>query len=178
LVWLAFPRTKARLNALQARAIAASGIGGRRGFLRDAATLLDENGVLLVTCHADLVDALRRHDWRALFVQRRDAWRSDIRAVVFGHALMEKLVRPYKAVCGHALPIGLDADASQAAIDGAVAAALGTDLAPQRLLPLPVLGIPGWAANDDESFYADPHVFRPAREARSRAEPLRRASAA
>lgn len=178
LVWLAFPRAKAQLNALQARAIAASGIGGRRGSLRDAATLLDENGVLLLTRRADLVDALRRHDWHALFGRRRDAWRSDIRAVVFGHALMEKLTTPYKGVCGHALPIPLQADAPLSAIDAAVAAAVDDRLAPQRLLPLPVLGIPGWAANDDESFYADPQVFRPLREARTPAEPLRPASAA
>jgi hypothetical protein len=47
---------------------------------------------------------------------------------------------------------------------GAAAAAslLDDRLSPRRLLPLPVLGIPGWsAANADPSFYCDALVFRP-----------------
>jgi hypothetical protein len=178
LVWLCFPRSKARLNALQARAIEVRGVGRGRGALRDAATLVDENGVLLVTQRADLVDVLRRHDWHSLFVEHRGAWHSEIRALVFGHALMDKLAAPYKGICGHALVVVLHADASFAAIDAAAAAALDAELAPQQLLPLPVLGIPGWAANDDLAFYADAQVFRPRRDARRRAEPVRSASVA
>lgn len=163
LVWLAFPRTKARLNALQARAIAADGIGARRGSVRDAATLIDENAVLLVTQRADLIAALRAHDWQRLFVAERGAWQGALRAIVFGHALMEKLVQPYKAVTAHALVLDLPADADDAAVDGAAAAALGTDLTPRALAPLPVLGIPGWADNGSPAFYDDAAVFRPAR---------------
>jgi hypothetical protein len=163
LVWLAFPRTKARLNVLQAQAIAATGIGAQRGPLRDAATLIDENAVLFVTQRADIVDALRRHDWHALFVGLRAAWGPDVRPVVFGHALMEKLGAPYKAVTAHAVPVPLPADASIADIDAQVAATLDPTLTPRRLLPLPVFGIPGWADNDDLAFYDDPAVFRPAR---------------
>lgn len=167
LVWLTFPRTKARLNALQANAIAAAGIGAQRGPLRDAATLIDENAVLLVTQRADVVDALKRHDWRALFVEHRAAWGAEVRAVVFGHALMEKLTAPYKAITGHALPVPLAADASLAQIDALVAGSLGATLSPRQLLPLPVLGIPGWADNDDLAYYDDAAVFRPARPRRA-----------
>lgn len=167
LVWLTFPRTKARLNALQAQAIAATGIGAQRGPLRDAATLIDENAVLLVTRRADIVGALRRHDWPALFLECRGAWRAEVRPVVFGHALMEKLSAPYKAITAHALPVPLAADASLAEIDAHVAAALEPALTPRQLLPLPVLGIPGWADNDDPAFYDDPAVFRPLRRRRA-----------
>ena len=167
LVWLTFPRTKARLNALQANAIAAIGIGAQRGPLRDAATLIDENAVLLVTQRADVVDALKRHDWRALFVEHRAAWGGEVRAVVFGHALMEKLTAPYKAITGHALPVPLAADASLAQIDALIAGSLGATLTPRQLLPLPVLGIPGWADNDDLAYYDDAAVFRPARHRRA-----------
>ena len=59
LVWLAFPRTKARLNALQANAIEHTGVGAVRGPLRDAATVFDENGVVLVTRNERVVDDLR-----------------------------------------------------------------------------------------------------------------------
>ena len=166
LVWLAFPRAKAALNALQAAAIARDGVGPRRGALRDAATLIDENAVLLVTPRDDLVDALAAHDWRRLFVVHRATWHVEARAIVFGHALMEKLLAPYRAVTAHALHVRLDPGASLAAIDAAVAAALDDGLAPGQLLPLPVLGIPGWADNDDATYYDDASVFRPARGAR------------
>jgi hypothetical protein len=164
LVWLALGRTKARLNALQAAAIEAAGIGGRRGALRDAATLIDESGVLLVTRRAELFDALAGHDWRALFVDHRAAWNSEIRVIVVGHAVLEKLLTPYKSICAHALPVALDAASDLADIDAFVAAQLDGSLAPHCLHPVPLLGIPGWAANDNAVFYCDPQVFRPARD--------------
>jgi hypothetical protein len=165
LMWITFPRAKARLNALQAAAIARDGIGSSRGPLRDAATLLDENAALVVTLRSDLVDALARHEWRRLFAEQRSAWRSEIRVVVFGHALLDKLTTPYRGVTAHALPVPLPAAASLAAIDDAVADILDARLAPRQLLPLPVLGIPGWAANDDATYYDDATVFRPSRRA-------------
>jgi len=167
LVWLAFPRAKAALNALQAAAIARDGVGPRRGALRDAATLIDENAVLLVTLRDDLVAALAAHDWRRLFVVQRRAWQSDVRAIVFGHALMEKLTAPYRGITAHALHVRSSPDTPLAAIDAAVAAALDDGLSPGRLLPLPVLGIPGWADNEDAAYYDDTSVFRPARGARA-----------
>jgi hypothetical protein len=167
LVWLTFPRTKAALNALQAAAIAKDGVGPRRGALRDAATLIDENAVLLVTPRDDLVDALAAHDWRRLFVDHRAAWHAEVRAIVFGHALMEKLTAPYRGVTAHALHVSLAADEPLATIDAAVAAALDDGWAPGRLLPLPVLGIPGWGPNEDAAYYGDASVFRPARNARA-----------
>jgi hypothetical protein len=163
LVWLAFPRAKAALNALQAAAIARDGVGPRRGALRDAATLIDENAVLLVTPRDDLVEALAAHDWRRLFVVQRTAWRSDVRAIVFGHALMEKLTAPYRGVTAHALHVRSSPDTPLAAIEAAIADALDDGLSPGRLLPLPVLGIPGWADNEDAAYYDDAAVFRPAR---------------
>jgi hypothetical protein len=163
LVWLAFPRVKARLNALQAGAIEADGVQAQRGPLRDAATLIDENGVLLVTRRSDLVVSLQTRNWMDLFVRNRSAWANEIRPIVFGHALMEKLVRPYKAITGHALVVPLAAGAPDEEIDAAVAEALDPGLTPRQLLALPVLGIPGWAQNDETGYYDDIAVFRPAK---------------
>lgn len=169
LVWLAFPRSKARLNALQAAAIARDGIGAQRGALRDAATLIDENAVLLVTERMDLVDALRHHDWTRLFCEERTAWHRQMTVFAYGHALLEKLVRPHKATSAHALHIALPPAADAGAVDAAAALLLDDRLSPRRLLPLPVLGIPGWsAANADPSFYSDTAVFRPAARAQQR----------
>lgn len=170
LIWLHFPETKRLLNQLQADAIARDGVQAVRGGLRDAATLFDENAVLFVSEDANLADALHGFAWRELFVSRRDAWRTACTVVPFGHALLEKLVAPYKAVTAHAwwlraspatpLPV-LD---SQLAESLAEAAARGTLAGGRSFSPLPVMGVPGWCEeNGDPSFYDDVGVFRPGR---------------
>lgn len=162
LAWLRFPRSKARLNSLQASAIAYNGVGATRGPLRDALTLIDENAVLVVTRREDLIQLLRVHDWAELFVKQRAAWDTGIYCAAFGHALLEKLVNPYKAITAHALHVPLAADAPLDAIDRCLAATLDDNLSPSALMPLPVLGIPGWSSrNNDPNFYEDPAVFRP-----------------
>src|SRR5258706_1288881 len=90
LIWLAYPRAKAALNARQAAEIARDGIGAQRGSVRDAATLIDESGVVLATDDGDVFAALARHDWQWLFARERQRWRGRIAVRVFGHALLEK----------------------------------------------------------------------------------------
>jgi hypothetical protein len=173
LMWLAMPRFKRALNARQAKQLAAAGAEpGRRGAERDAATLLDESGVLLACRDAHVAAALAAHDWHEAFVVRRAAWGDTVHAVVCGHALLEKLQRPYKAITAHALVLDLalaspDGARARVALDAAAARRVNTTaLAPRDLQPLPVLGIPGWSAdNRDAVFYADRTVFRPARGA-------------
>lgn len=163
LMFLQFPHAKAQLNHLQSRAIDRDGIHRARGPVRDAATLIDENGLLLVTRRTDLIDLARLHDWSALFVRQRDAWHHHVAAHVFGHALLEKLVRPFKAITAHALHVPLDANSSLVEVDLYLAASFGDDLSPLQLIPVPVLGIPGWyAPNANPDFYRDAKVFRPA----------------
>lgn len=99
LVWLQFPRTKRRLNQLQAQAIAADGVQAVRGPLRDAVTVFDENGALLQAPDA-LWDALRARDWQRLFIDLRPLW-AEARLVLFGHALLEKLVSPRNPMVAH-----------------------------------------------------------------------------
>lgn len=169
LVWLTFPQAKVRLNALQAAEIARAG-SHTRGKVRDGATIFDENAALLITRDPGLVEALRAHRWHDAFVARRqDFWRgSEVR--LFGHALMEKLMTPYKAITAHAWIVPADetfftlSRAAQTAwIDEALAAQLADGLTTAGFTPLPVAGIPGWWRNQDEAFYADAAVFRPQR---------------
>ena len=163
LAWLRHPALKRRLNEMQAAAVAAAEPGARRGPLRDALTIFDENAALL-RAPAALVEALRRRDWHALFVAERAAWR-EAQLDLFGHALLEKLVRPRKAITAHVWVLPFTAgDAAEAthrlaaAIDPLL---LGTK--PVLPLPLPVLGVPGWwPANENPAFYADTATFRPA----------------
>ncbi len=102
LMWFTQPRIKAALNTRQAAQIDALGIGPTRGGVRDALTLFDENAVLFACADTVLADALRRFDWRTLFITARAAWGERCEARIFGHALLEKLVAPYKACTGHA----------------------------------------------------------------------------
>jgi hypothetical protein len=157
LVWLAFPRTKSRLNALQAEAIARDGVSAGRGALRDAATVFDENGAVLIAANPMLADLVRARDWRAVFVNRRDEWER-VRVICFGHALMDKLVRPYKAITAHACVLEAQ-DAGD--VDAALARSLEQRFTVAARTPLPILGIPGWwPANADPAFYEDRSVFR------------------
>jgi len=155
LVWLTFPALKRRLNELQAKQIAQAGVGHTRGAARDALTLFDENAALL-QAPAVLVDALRQRDWRSLFIAHRAAW-CNSRLTLFGHALIEKLVQPRKAVTAHVWVLSRLTDAQTPLVE---------TLTPQLLsakpyLPLPVLGVPGWwQQNMSEGFYDDPGVFR------------------
>jgi hypothetical protein len=60
----AFPQAKSALNRLQAAEIARDGIAARRGPLRDAITVFDENGALLAA-PPPLWDALVAREWAA-----------------------------------------------------------------------------------------------------------------
>lgn len=160
LVWLTFPWLKQALNALQASEIADSGVGATRGALRDALTLFDENGAFL-QAPSRLGEALAQKDWHALFVEHRDDW-AHATLVLFGHALLDKLVQPRKAITAHALRVAPDTDLSTPA------ACAWTPQAWRHrpFLPLPVLGVPGWwAGNEAPGFYDDATVFRPPRAA-------------
>ena len=187
LVWLMFPLTKAAINQRQAAVIAAEGISGTRGSLRDALTLFDESAVLFVSPDASQYDDLKEFRWSRLFVERRAEFAARTHCVVFGHALLQKLLNPYKAICGHC--VGLNGTLSDpASADPLRRRGSQSDITPdehsqaltiadmdsrlarwivqrsfgkQMLTPLPVLGVPGWwRANESPEFYNDPDVFR------------------
>jgi hypothetical protein len=160
--WIHFPQTKIRLNELQAAEIDKAGVGQVRGAVRDALTLFDENVALLQAPDA-LWDALVIKDWRTLFVTQRQLWQ-EARLVLFGHALMEKLVAPRKPITAHVYRVHPPSD-SLADLDAWVAQDLNADkLATKPFAHLPVLGVPGWwPENDASDFYADTSVFRPPR---------------
>lgn len=175
LVWQSFPLVKRRLNALQAAQIALAGVGKSRGPARDAATIFDENAALLVVRETSegraLVDELRSHRWREALFERRSMFGTDAQVWLFGHALMEKLVAPRKAITAHTRVVfagddyfSLAREAQRAWIDERIAGELsGEGLTTASFTPLPVLGVPGWWPGQDEAFYLDASVFRPKR---------------
>jgi hypothetical protein len=170
LVWLTFPQIKVQLNLLQAQEIersAAVQAIAPRGKLRDAATIFDENAVLLVSANQGLMSALREHEWEEVFVTRRAEFERDCRVYLFGHALMEKLVQPYKAITGHTWivaqacpPDELPLAEQCAWVDRTVAQQLAGGLTTADFSPLQMLGVPGWWPDQDRDFYCDTTVFR------------------
>ena len=171
LCWSRFPLAKKRLNVLQGEAIARNGVQATRGPVRDALTLFDENAILLQAPDA-LWQALAQRDWRRVFVDLRDAWQ-DAWLVLFGHALLEKLVRPYKSITGHIWRIDEQVPThDEAALDAWLVQDLQNDkLARKPFEPLPVLGVPGWCAdNAQPQFYDDTQVFRPRKTASAKGE--------
>jgi hypothetical protein len=162
MVWLNYPKTKARLNAVQADEIDRIGLKGPRGPVRDAATLWDENLVVLVAEHdvQTLQALLQARDWSALFLEYRRHWHCHWHVMPFGHALLEKLAVPYKAITAHVVVESMTS-ADQGRLDQQLLARVHSRMRNQDYSPLPVMGIPGWdPTNDAPEFYADPNVFR------------------
>jgi hypothetical protein len=171
-----FPHTKARLNQLQAEQIAQLGSVTQRGAVRDALTVFDENGALLIA-PPELWEALIAMDWQLLFVTLRPLWQQ-ARLVPFGHALLEKLVQPRKPITAHVyiaqftikniaiktMDTSDKADTTQfyTLFDEWIAADLSVEkLASKPFTPLPILGVPNWcAANENPQYYDDEAVFR------------------
>jgi hypothetical protein len=178
LVWLRFPAIKIQLNALQAAEIAR--IAGnlpevssrnKRGAVRDGATIFDENAALFITQNSGLANALRSRQWRDVFVGHRTSFGSGWDVMLFGHALMEKLVNPFKAITAHAwiLPVEQEfflepLENRVAIVDDVVAKQLGQGLSTSYFAPLPVIGVPDWWSGQDDGFYNDSNVFRPPRD--------------
>ncbi|MCV2354712.1 DUF3025 domain-containing protein [Paucibacter sp. B2R-40] len=157
LIWLHWPVLKTGLNAAHIEALRLSGgVQSRRGALRDALTVVDENAALL-QAPAALCEALVARDWQRLFITLRPLW-AQAQLHLIGHALLEKLMQPRKPICAHVLILPFD-DAAMPPMDAALDS---SRLAGKPFYPLPVLGVPGWwAGNEDENFYADTGVFRP-----------------
>jgi hypothetical protein len=178
LVWQTFPLIKRELNALQAAQIAAAGGAGKsRGPARDAATIFDENAALLVVRDNDvgrqLAEDLRAHRWIDSLWSQRAMFGVDAELWLFGHALMEKLVAPRKAITAHTRVLfacdaffDLPWQERRDWIDLTMAGTLAAEgLSNAGFTPLPVLGVPGWWPGQDEAFYLDQTVFRPKRAA-------------
>jgi Protein of unknown function (DUF3025) len=175
LVWQAFPQTKLRLMALHAQEIArrapnAHRERAERGALRDAATIFDENGALFICAKPALSDALRNHRWHQLFLERRADFGCAWDLQLFGHALMEKLIKPYKGITAHVWIIAVEPSFFSMSrkyrnlwIDTYVALQLPRQFGMTDLTPLPIAGVPGWWACQDDAFYSDAGVFRPKR---------------
>lgn len=174
LIWLHFPQIKKTLNHIQAIEIknraGLEQVGSERGLQRDAATLFDENAALWICSDSSLTFALQQHAWTDFFLTRREDLVKHCEVLVFGHALLEKLINPYKAITAHAWVVQVEAnwflqtDTQRCDyIDQLVSQRLQQGFDSRDLTPLPVMGLPNWCEGQDADFYADQQVFRPPR---------------
>jgi hypothetical protein len=184
LVWLTFPKTKAILNERHYDEMVRRPITGNngRGALRDVSTLFDESGVIVAYTDAEMAGFLLNFRWKELFWEKRSRCEMASSGTVaagmgfylFGHSLYEKAMKPYVGYTGHALLVDVERDFFSWPLEAQLA---GLDAILQRQLaapngcrsnaalsPLPLLGIPGWAAgNGCESYYDNTAYFRPGR---------------
>lgn len=182
LIWLNFPQSKAVFNGLHAKDILQHGIHNARTALRNALTVFDENGGIVVSSDRLLLEQLQAFKWQAALVTHRTNWLAQHRTIAFfpfGHALLEKLVEPRKNITSHTLLILVDEAWFEQSIanqrnqlDTAIAkmfrelampdlANNAVNLSSKSFQPLPVMGIPGYS--DDNvipAFYQDEAVFR------------------
>jgi len=167
LVWARYPAVKAALNARQSQDIERNP-PGQRTRAQAALTQFDETGVIVRVRDASSLHAWGRHDWHALFVDGAAQWRSGDIAVsaVFGHALMEQALLPSRLLVGKCVVVQGDDDAQ--VVEQVAQAIARADVLndPLELRPLPLMGIPGWHADQDHAFYQRIEYFRPARAGR------------
>ena len=159
LAWLAFPKTKARINAMHAAEIPREKktSGGKRGRLRDMLTIFDEGGAI-AACSCEVAELVRQARWAELFLERH----RELRIVVVGHAVLEQALAPHPGITCKVI----FADPSRD-LDAQAAHWLTTEgRTPRDLPPLPVFGYPGWFEGSARAgFYSDERYFRPLRRA-------------
>jgi len=158
LAWLAFPRTKARINAMHAQAIAQE--GARRGRLRDLLTLLDEGGAIVQCDDRGLLGMLAGFRWKELLWQNRERLQAAMRVRVVGHAVLEQALEPWPGITCKAIVVPAATDPDEAARAWLERRAPGDS--PRILAPLPIFGLPGWHPDTARAdFYDDTRYFRP-----------------
>lgn len=173
LVWMSFPTTKAVLNARHYESLA-NVSEGNRSAVGDALTLFDEDGVIVVSSDASLLDLIHGFRWKELFWTRRDEVKQNMRFLLFGHALYHKALNPFVGVTGKAILLNVPPamlELPQGEHVGAVDRRLALHVWDRSHLthgrefsPLPLLGIPGWwHDNEREDFYDNADYFRPGR---------------
>lgn len=172
LVWMIFPRTKAALNHIHYQTMQQknSHLQSQRGPLRDAATLLDESGVVVLSSSNKLTQLLKNRSWKELFWQNRRSVQANMKFFVLGHAIFEKSLKPYVGMTAKGVFLQVDEAYFQQPLVTQLDL-LDTRLAnftqqalnkPTDLSPVPILGYPGWSKENNVcTYYDNTNYFRP-----------------
>ena len=172
--WCLFPKTKALINKLHYDDIKAFGTQ-QRTKLRNALTLFDECGVVLVSKNSELLNMLAEHQWCEAMIEKRELWHlaaeSGVAVYQFGHANYEMLTKPYIGLTGKWMMLDMSAELLSLPLNvqyRLVDEKLCRWLADgglndnTNLSPLPLLGVPSWFdGNESAEFYENTDYFRP-----------------
>lgn len=178
LVWHIFPRAKSALNQLHYQAQLFESINKikHRCALRDAATLFDESGVIVVSSEKTLIQLLGDFEWKELFWLQRKEVLSSMRFFIFGHGLYEKALNPYVGMTGKGIMFNVKKTffaqtllKQLELIDSMLESFLFNGLTSSSdLAPVPLLGYPGWIEdNNSEIYYENKKYFRDRHKIRS-----------
>ncbi|MDH5518523.1 MAG: DUF3025 domain-containing protein [Gammaproteobacteria bacterium] len=173
--WLQFPKMKSALNALHFEHSQTREAGSNRSALENAITLFDECGAIIVSDDENLLQLIRQHQWKELFVKHRKAFTDkdtprQIRVYVVGHAMHEKALTPYLGMTTHSILIHQPTaffEQSQLSqlqqLDEQIAGLWQekTIASSKDLQPYPLLGTPHWWQDaQDDDFYNNNDYFR------------------
>lgn len=186
LVWLTFPKAKAAINGRHYASLTQAALpegSSERGAVRDAITLLDESGVIVPYADEGLAGLLRVFQWKELFWLQREQIESNVGFYIFGHGLYEKTLNPYVGMTGQGLLLPVEKafftwtlEQRLAHLDEQLAAYLSNAenaRNTRELSPVPLLGIPGWSAdNEVPSYYDNTDYFRSGRQSAAQRKPL------
>lgn len=186
LVWLTFSKAKAAINGRHYAALTQAALpegSSERGATRDAITLLDESGVIVPYADDGLAELLRGFQWKELFWHQREQLEANMGFYIFGHGLYEKALNPYVGMTGQGslLPVEKafftwSLERRLAHLDEQLAAYLSNAenaCSTRELSPVPLLGIPGWSAdNEVATYYDNTDYFRSGRQSSAQRKPL------
>jgi len=173
--WLQFPKIKSALNSLHYETSKNREAGTNRSPLENAIALFDECGSIIVADDEKYLELIRNHQWKEIFWDNQDAWGSNnssghVQCYVFGHAMHEKALTPYLGMTTHNIMLTQESGFFQkdfleqlSIIDQTI-----SDIwlrkkieKAKELQPLPLLGIPAWwKEKQDSKFYDNQDYFR------------------
>ncbi|MDD4912087.1 MAG: DUF3025 domain-containing protein [Sideroxydans sp.] len=186
LVWLTFPKAKAAINGRHYAALTQAALpegSSERGAVRDAITLLDESGVIVPYADEGLAERLRGFQWKELFWHQREQLETTMGFYIFGHGLYEKALNPYVGMTGQGLLLPVEKafftwslERRLVHLDEQLAAYLSNAQNARNtreLSPVPLLGVPGWSAdNQVATYYDNTDYFRSGRQSAAQRKPL------
>lgn len=168
LIWLRFPNTKKMLNSIHFNTASSREIGTNRSTLENRITQFDECGAVIITSNTKLLELIRNHQWKKLFIEHRDSFSSEIECVVFGHAIFEKALTPYIGMTCHCILLEDNRllkevqEANYTNLDLYLTKQWQQSISsnPQRFNAFPILGVPGYWPEQSTDFYDNEQYFR------------------
>ena len=166
-VWAHFPRWRWALNRLHTSADPGE-VDPRNGRtpLQNHAAHFDETGMLVVSQDADVLTNLAELRFKRVFWERRCELQASTRFYLVGHGMLEAMRAPVvglmaKAVFVRASSLPSSTSAGLSDVDRLLADQVCRWPRERGVLhPVPLLGVPGFHAEQTSQFYDNPRYFR------------------